>query len=463
MKNLKKMIIILAILCIIVLTILVILLIKTIKKDNDGKILLDDIETPSDAYEVELDKVKIVQSRSDFFLVQDFIEIFYNNYLEYNIGNDNNYKKVYNLLDDEYIKEFNISENNLKNKFGNYGSIKVDVTNMYLVEAGVGKQVYFAYGNIIDIKNYKLIEMAIGVKVDNTNNTFSILPYEYLKEKQYLNINEESSISLGEIEDIKNKTYNIYKYKYVNDETYVTNLFESYINRALYNKNLAYKSLNLEYSQKRFENEQNFNNYLINNKELYLSHDMKNAKKPEDFEDIQEYYLYLATFKGLEIESYMVTRESDYNQYVCIDNLGNYYIFRETSPMQYTVILDTYTIDLPEFIEKYEKASDEEKVLLNIQKCFEAINNQDYEYVYNKLDKTFKNNNFATLADFENYIKNNFFEKNKIAAQNPEKQEDIYLYTINITDSSGKNSNSINKTFVMQLKEETDFVMSFSV
>lgn len=51
--------------------------------------------------------------------------------------------------------------------------------------------------------------------------------------------------------------------------------------------------------------------------------------------------------------------------------------------MNFTVILDTYTIDLPEFTEKYTKASDEEKVLLNIQKGFTAINDKDYRYVYN--------------------------------------------------------------------------------
>ena len=64
---------------------------------------------------------------------------------------------------------------------------------------------------------------------------------------------------------------------------------------------------------------------------------------------------------------------------------------------KYSVVLDTYTIDLPEFIEKYNSANEKTKVGLNIQKVFDAINNEDYEYVYNKLDNTFKQTNFKTV------------------------------------------------------------------
>ena len=66
--------------------------------------------------------------------------------------------------------------------------------------------------------------------------------------------------------------------------------------------------------------------------------------------------IYIAKYKPLELKSYKIDKNNDYTQYVLIDNLENYYIFRETSVMDYTVILDTYTIDLPEFLEKYENA-----------------------------------------------------------------------------------------------------------
>ena len=163
----------------------------------------------------------------------------------------------------------------------------------------------------------------------------------------------------------------------------------------------------------------------------------------------------------MKLKRYQKNENNDYTQYVGVDENGDYIIFRLNSVINYNVILDTYTIDLPEFTEKYTKASDEEKVLLNIQKCFTAINDKDYRYVYNKLDNTFKANNFKTLADFEKYINANFFEKNKISAGNARKQSEVYLYDIKISNIDG--TSSITKTFVMQLKENTDFVMSFGV
>lgn len=128
--------------------------------------------------------------------------------------------------------------------------------------------------------------------------------------------------------------------------------------------------------------------------------------------------------------------------------------------MDYTVILDTYTIDLPEFLEKYENAKEEDKVILNLQKCFEALNNNDYKYVYNKLDATFKSNNFKTEADFEKYVKTNFFESNNAKSSNGKKQGDLYTYEVTITDKTEKNTKTVKKTFVMRLNEGTDFVMS---
>ena len=180
-------------------------------------------------------------------------------------------------------------------------------------------------------------------------------------------------------------------------------------------------------------------------------------------DEYREVFVKSAKYKPLELKSYKIDKNNDYTQYVLIDNLENYYIFRETSVMDYTVILDTYTIDLPEFLEKYENAKEEDKVILNLQKCFETLNNNDYKYVYNKLDATFKSNNFKTEADFEKYVKTNFFESNNAKSSNGKKQGDLYTYEVTITDKTEKNTKTVKKTFVMRLNEGTDFVMSFSI
>ena len=235
-------------------------------------------------------------------------------------------------------------------------------------------------------------------------------------------------------ESIKNDIDNVNQYKVINDETYITDEFNTYKRDLLYNRTRAYKLLNTEYSTKKFGTQLSFENYVKSN--IYK----------------------LGT---MTLSKYQKKQADSHTQYICVDLNQNYYIFNENGIMNFNVILDTYTINLPEFTERYNKASDEEKVLLNIQKCFAAINDKDYNYVYSKLDNTFKSNNFKTLADFQKYISSNFFEKNEISASNARKQGDIYMYDIKIRNEEG--TKSITKTFVMRLNENTDFVMSFGV
>ena len=170
-------------------------------------------------------------------------------------------------------------------------------------------------------------------------------------------------------------------------------------------------------------------------------------------------------YSKLRLDKYQISKEDDYIKYVCIDQNGNYYIFtqNEDDLVGYNIILDTYTIDLPEFIEKYNSVEENEKVLLNIQKIFLAINSGDYNYVYNKLDNTFKSNNFPTLSQFEEYAKQNFYANNKVSYGKYQKNGEVYVYNIQISDADNLQQAIIRKTFVMQLKEGTDFVMSFSV
>ena len=128
--------------------------------------------------------------------------------------------------------------------------------------------------------------------------------------------------------------------------------------------------------------------------------------------------------------------------------------------MNYTILLDDYTIDQPEFIEKYESASDDKKAGYDINKFIKAINAQDYNYAYNCLAESFKQNKFPTLENFEEYVKNNFYEKNKIQYSSVKKEGSYYIYTLNITDANNSTI-STSKEFIVNLKDNREFEMSF--
>lgn len=228
---------------------------------------------------------------------------------------------------------------------------------------------------------------------------------------------------------------NEFSFVNVNTEDLILIYFNKYKNNMANNIQEAYDSLDEEYRKKRFGNINEYRKYVNDNYSKLM----------------------LATLSNYKID----TTKSEYTQYICTDNLGNYYIFRETAIMQYKLILDTYTLDLPEFTEKYNSANENQKVALNIDKFMSAISSKDYKYAYNCLAGSFKNNYFKTQLEFENYAKANFYENNTVTYNNFEKQGDLCIYSVTITDT--KTNNKKQKTFIMQLGEGTEFVMSFDV
>ena len=60
----------------------------------------------------------------------------------------------------------------------------------------------------------------------------------------------------------------------------------------------------------------------------------------------------------LNVKKYQIENYDSYKQYICVDQDSNYYIINETNPGQYELILDIYTIDIPIYIEEYNKATD---------------------------------------------------------------------------------------------------------
>lgn len=424
----KKIIaIVISIIIIITIVLIILLTMKKGSKQNENGPLegKSDIITITDSHSVEY-----ADNRTNSFAINRIVE----EYINYFVGERSN--ELASIISNKYIQDEKVTINNVINKVKDENiqyseNYKVIVNNMYVIKESINLESYLVdltYCNLDANKNY---EIKLIVQIDIENLTFCIMPYKYIQKLGYDKLKLGDTCTI-EHEKIEKNQYNIYKMTPISKNSTAERYFNIFLENLKYDMQKSYELLDTQYKQNKFKNINEYIQYVQNNK-------------------LQEN----------AIKSYNVYTYDDYNQYVCIDNQDRYYIFNEKGIMNFTVILDTYTIDLPEFTEKYTKASDEEKVLLNIQKCFTAINDKDYRYVYNKLDSTFKANNFKTLADFETYIKTNFFEKNKISASNAKKQNGIYLYDIKISDNDG--ISSITKTFVMQLKEGTDFVMSFGV
>lgn len=343
-------------------------------------------------------------------------------------------KTLENILVGKYISKNNWEKELLiysNNKFYIEEMKKANVNNVnvYIISIDYGEE-----------NNTKII-----VFNDIYNNTFSVLPSEYIGNK---NINENSLIEVIEELDIKeiskNDSNSVTKFDLTNEQICIKYYYD-YLNLLRNDVDKLYFILDNEYREKRFESLEIFKDYINNNKEK---------------------------LEKAMLSNYQVKSRDGYTEYMCVDEDGRYYIFNATAAMQYTLMLDTYTVDLPEFTEKYNKASEQEKVALNINKIITALNAKDYKYIYSKLADSFKNNYFENEEALEGYLVDNLFENNDVEFEKFAKEGTLYTYKIKVTKIIpeeekekyyGKNAPMEYINVVMQLNEGTDFVMSFSI
>lgn len=388
--------------------------------------------------EVVINETKLVSvtNKNEYYAIANCVNKFYKYYASiYADKNpqETNIQKTYNLLDEKYINFKNITLDNIATVLNEQKDVVVTIYNMYSSKQNDEIILYLTEGILREETSGSLSNFTIMVQIDTKNGTFSILLNDYI-ETIFPNVGLSSEINCEKINSVTPNKNNQYVAEEISDETHVIDLIERYKEETLYNTQLSYEHINDEYKNARYTSLDKFQEYVKNNKK---------------------------EISNIELEKYLVSEEEGYNQYVCLDKNGYYYIIRETEIFKYTIILDVYSIDLPEFIEKYNNANTVEKVGYNIQKCIEAINNKDYEYVYNKLDFEFKAVNYPIIENFEKEIKAKLFDRNEVKKVKSYNEGSTYAYKMTITDVNN-NEKEQDITVIMQLKEGTDFVMSFS-
>lgn len=238
-------------------------------------------------------------------------------------------------------------------------------------------------------------------------------------------------------QNIEDLEYNSIEYIHITDKVMAKKYFEDYIQTMINNPKRAYELLQPEYKEKRFESYEEYDKFIQNN---------------------------LPFLKQLVIENISINGENKDKQYICKDQYGNSYIFKEMTVMNYTVQLDDYTLQNNEFDRIYKQASDRDKGLLNVAKFFKMINMQDYKSAYQVLDEKFKENYFDTQADFENYIKTKTFHYSKVNYKEYSNQiASIHTYKVILLDAAEESQTQIEFNIVMKLLEGTNFVMSFAI
>lgn len=418
MKKVKLLLCILIVMA-IVICITIIVLQKGNNKQNisredtnkvDNIIEIPDLETKDTFDQSQLENIELVNNKNEYFAVAEIIKKY---------------------TSDNYI-----------------------ITSMYVSRIKTNIDVLWVEG----VRKDNATVSHIIVITDSMNSTYQIINEETIAQNGY----NKDNINKFEITEIQKDGNNSFRYKNINDEEYAKALLNDYIEKALYSPQLAYYLLDEDYRSIKFGTLDEYTRFINSKKEELMLYDAKNVKQAGDFSSYEEWMSYFQKVKLLELSKYEIENYNGNTSYIVIDTYDNYYVFQTSSTMNYTVILDSYTVDTEKYLDEYKKADDQEKVEININKVIDAINNDDYKYVYEKLDENFSKNNFSNLSDFEAKMKNNFFKKNDVEFDDyNESGEGTHEYSLTITDSTKTDKRNLEVKAIVVLKGDTDYTIKF--
>ena len=114
-------------------------------------------------------------------------------------------------------------------------------------------------------------------------------------------------------------------------------------------------------------------------------------------------------------------------------------------------------------VTELNEMTERERIERYIGEFLEAIRNEKYESAYGMLYIDFKDRYFQTLDDFKNYVNANFSNRVSVECTNIERNGDIYVLWVNITNPLKSKSEAREINFVIQENDLDDFKLSFSL
>lgn len=392
--------------------------------NSENGVTIEEKENYGDVANITGTKQKVT-SENMFYVIENCVQSYINNIT------DRNALAIYNQLSTSYISTNGINTSNVLNYVENIsGNQEFRALQMYYVQ-GKNYDQYSVYGKILNSTG-NTNEIYLIVNINTGNLRYSIIP------QINNNYTDLSQVKINITnEEINENNNNQGSYIRITDEQHIKNIIKDYQKNALYDTENAYKSLDEEYRKKRFINYSDYFNYVKNN-----------ATK----------------IQSLNLVSYSKNVKTGYTQYICKDNYENIYTINSTGIMEYTIILDDYTLQTESDINSYNNLTNKQKAEKNVKKVINMINTCDYNHLYNLLYDKFKSNYFSNQQDMEKVIKQTFSDYNIITSlEVNESEEGIYMCVVRLTDSIRVSAVTNIKTIMIQLGSGTDFKMSFDI
>lgn len=379
--------------------------------------------TISGTEEPQIGKLNKTIEAEDYFWLEDKIEWFYSSEIK---------DDPTALIDKDVIAECKITADNYT-EFNNLEGAIFRIDEIYYQELDENKIAYVVKHKIGKTKE-DVQNAIVWIVRDKSKGVFSVYPYEYLKRKNYLSFKEGDTLPLNSSKQISENDYNKYDEDDldVDAEACMKGLFERYKFDIMLDEEHLFNSLDDEYKKIKYSNIEELRNYINNNQtDFYLD----------------------------SISTYKLINYGAYVEYRAICNSKRNIVFHAQNMMDYTMYLDNYHIVN---FNTYDSFASSAQAEYCIDRTIEALNYQDYEFVYSKLNPVQKNNYYKDIDSFKAFLNKITFKENEYKLDDNYLiiSDNVYQYEAKITDATGEDPSYANLVMTVTLKDNADFIIS---
>lgn len=378
----------------------------------------------------EYEKLTEVNDLYTYFLIKQCITNYYN---------AETIEKALSIIDTEAKEALNINQDNVSNLYNNYDKPQFCIDKIYKQSLNVSKDLYVVYHRLQKNLADNLTDTIIFIKIDNKNISFSVYPYEYLKQYNYLGLGQDDVVTINNLNDMQQNNSNKYKTDEISkdDKTCMQELHDRYKFDVQFDTNRLYNKLDEEYRKLRFPSLNIFLQYIDDNKRAIINQD---------------------------ILKYKISKDNEYKEYLIINDDNTHCIFNMKNLMDYKIKLDNYTITPKVYNDIYGVYLPNVRGKYCIDRIITAINDKNYNFVYEKLNPIQKNNYYRNINDFEKFIEQSFFDKNNYEVEDEylKISSDVYQYDVKIKDATEKDLTYKKLTMTVTMTENMDFYISIT-
>ena len=237
---------------------------------------------------------------------------------EHNLDQDGNSPDIsytqaaFNCLDPIYINNSNVNIESMKQFAGHY--VFIPTSGFRSLQQN---QIVILFGYRIDTINNSQEDYGYIVQMNEADNAFSIIPYDFMKNAGITSLQEGNKLNLNNNTIVEKKDNNYYTSSNLDAKKVAMEYFKLFKTTAINKPDLAFTKLTTDYRSK-YGSAENFRQYISNNYEKFNSLNISTATEKSE----GEYIIYTCYDNNGETFYLKVNSKNAFEYYIELSNIA---------------------------------------------------------------------------------------------------------------------------------------------